>query len=41
MAFVRMLEQLNKWDFRLIDARQEMEHMRSFVGELIAIEQFL
>jgi len=40
VAFVRLLEQLNKWDFRLIDARQEKEDMRSLGGELIAIDKF-
>lgn len=41
VALVHLAEQLTKWDFQLIDAQQDTEHMRSLGGELVSIDKFL
>lgn len=41
LALVQLAEQLTKWDFQLIDAQQDTDHMRSLGGELVSIDRFL
>ncbi|MBE0639716.1 MAG: leucyl/phenylalanyl-tRNA--protein transferase [Bacteroidales bacterium] len=41
VALVHLVGQLTKWDFHLIDAQQDTEHMRSLGGELVSIDRFL
>ena len=40
-GFIKMVRQLQKWDFWLVDCQQETAHLRSLGGRSISREKFL